>query len=238
MQISKSKKIGFVLAVAVMLVSFIFIATACGGSKTESVSTYEELVEALAGESEIVRLEDDVVVDEALIISREVVLDLNGKTLSNETDLWDETEGVWSIISVRDGGDLTVRGNGSIIAKENDCYTFDVIEGGHLIIEDGTYVSNISAVYVTEGSAEIKGGRFSIQQLATAKDYQFTLNLLDSAREEGIASIVVSGGIFENFDPAANAAESSDMSTNFVAEGYVSTLVEEDDVSTYVVTKA
>ena len=143
-----------------------------------------------------------------------------------------------SIIAVEKGGDLTVKGNGTIRAKENDCYAFDVSGGGHLVIEDGTYVGNISVVYVLDGSAEIKGGRYSIQQLDNNKDYQFTLNLQDDGYTNGTGSIVVTGGTFENFDPSKNAAESANLTTNFVKDGYTSTLTIEDELTTYVVTEA
>ena len=244
MQKTKSRKIWAVIAVSVMLVAFMFLATACGGSKTENVSTYQELVDALAGNCDIVRLENDINVEGGLVVSRDVVLDMNGKTLSNEKDIWHEVqsgeEGVstLSIIAVEAGGDLTVKGNGTIRAKENDCYAFDVSGGGHLVIEDGTYVGNISVVYVLDGSAEIKGGRYSIQQLDNKKDYQFTLNLQDDCYTNGTGSIVVTGGTFENFDPSKNAAESDDLSTNFVKDGYTSTLTIEDELTTYVVTEA
>lgn len=244
MQKTKSRKIWAVIAVSVMLVAFMFLATACGGSKTENVSTYQELVDALAGNCDIVRLENDINVEGGLVVSRDVVLDMNGKTLSNEKDIWHEVqsgeEGVstLSIIAVEAGGDLTVKGNGTIRAKENDCYAFDVSGGGHLVIEDGTYVGNISVVYVLDGSAEIEGGRYSIQQLNPTKDFQFTLNLRDECYENGTGSIVVTGGTFENFDPAANAAESADLTTNFVKDGYTSTLTMEGKLMTYVVTKA
>ena len=244
MQKTKSRKIWAVIAVSVMLVAFMFLATACGGSKTENVSTYQELVDALAGNCDIVRLENDINVEGGLVVSRDVVLDMNGKTLSNEKDIWHEVqsgeEGVstLSIIAVEAGGDLSIKANETIPAKENDCYAFDVSGGGHLVIEDGTYVGNISVVYVLDGSAEIEGGRYSIQQLNPTKDFQFTLNLRDECYENGTGSIVVTGGTFENFDPSKNAAESDDLSTNFVKEGYISTLTMEGDLTTYVVTEA
>lgn len=112
----------------------------------------------------------------------------------------------WSLFSVR-GGTLTIK-NGTVKAKDNDCYACDVQYGGTLIIEDGTFVGNISAVYVHEGKAEIKGGTFSIVQTETEGDpYRFLLNCYDSNRQAGKASIVVTGGTFENFNPADNAAE-------------------------------
>ena len=62
------------------------------------------------------------------------ILNLNGTVLRNTEDIWDKDGGrTWSLISVRDGGYLTIKGNGSVIAKENDCYAVDVRGGAHLI---------------------------------------------------------------------------------------------------------
>lgn len=78
---------------------------------------------------------------------------------------------------------------------------------------------------MNQGSAEIKGGEYSIQQVYGAdKPYEFVLNLLDENRKNGTASIVVTGGTFEKFNPADCKAEGE--GTNFVAEGYTSILQE------------
>lgn len=187
------------------------------------VSSYAELVSALEGDKDTIKLTDDIVVKDVITVTREVTLDLNGKTLSNESPIWVDTEEIdkWSIISVRANGDLTITGNGTIHALENDCYAFDVIGGGKLVIESGIFIGNISAVYVFEGTAEIKGGEYSIQQLSDDgnSDYRFTLNLYD---KNGTASIVVTGGTFHNFDPANCLAEG--LNTNFVASGYTTKL--------------
>ena len=236
MQLTKSKKIWATSIIMVMLVSFMLLATACCGTSTTSVSTYAELLDAIAGNSEVIQLEGDILVEAPIVVTREVVLDMNGKTLSNEVDIWDEGANAWAIISVREGGVLTVEGNGKIQTKENDCYAIDVMDGGHLVVNSGEFVGNIHAVYVYEGSAEIKGGKYSVQQKysdnpATANEY--VLNLEDAHREAGTASIVVTGGTFVEFNPQNCMAEGDN--TNFVQEGYVSTLVEDASVPTYVV---
>lgn len=80
-------------------------------------------------------------------------------------------------------------------------------------------------MYVLEGTAEIKGGEYSIQQLdPNHHDERFTLNLYDTNGNAGTASIVVTGGTFHNFDPSDNLAENPKV--DFVAEGYTSTLQE------------
>ena len=235
MQLTKSKKIWATSIIMVMLVSFMLLATACCGTSTTSVSTYAELLDAIAGNSEVIQLEGDILVEAPIVVTREVVLDMNGKTLSNEVDIWDEGANAWAIISVREGGVLTVEGNGKIQTKENDCYAIDVMDGGHLVVNDGEFVGNISAVYVYEGSAQINGGTYSIQQKSEVqgKPNEFVLNLEDAHREAGTASIVVTGGTFVEFNPQNCKAEGDN--TNFVKDGYVSTLDKTASVPTYVV---
>ncbi len=160
---------------------------------------------------------------------KEVTLDLNGKTIKNSTDLWEsptKEANNWSLFSVK-GGSLTIKGAGTLQAKENDCYAVDVQKGGKVIIEDGTYVGNIHAVYVNEGTAEIKGGKYSVQQTYpdAEKAYGFVLNCLDDNYKNGTAKIIVSGGEFEKFNPADCAAEGAH--TNFLADGYMSVEAEE-----------
>ena len=180
------------------------------------------------------KLAADLVLDESMVVKagKEVVLDLNGKTVSNTADLWNESIASWSLLSVR-GGSLTIKGAGTLQAKENDCFAVDVQDGGTVVIEDGTYVGNIHAVYVYEGTAEIKGGKYSIQQLSSNPDpYGYVLNCYDKNRENGIAKIIVTGGEFVKFNPADCAAEGAH--TNFLADGYKSTQIGDS----YFVTKA
>ncbi len=180
------------------------------------------------------KLAADLVLDESMVVKagKEVVLDLNGKTLSNTEDLWDEANYSWSLLSVR-GGSLTLTGNGAVKAKENDVFAVDVQDGGNLVIEGGEYVGNMDAVYVFEGTVEIKGGKFSIQQLSENPDpYGYVLNCYDKNRKNGIAKIIVTGGEFVKFNPADCAAEGAH--TNFLADGYKSTQIGDS----YFVTKA
>ena len=155
-------------------------------------------------------------------IMEKKVLNLNGKTLKNSNDIWDDSVGkkVWSLISVRGDGYLTVKG-GDVLAKANDCYAADVRDGAHLIIEDGFWRGNISSVYVLEGTLEVKGGEFDvIQPDPTNKDKRFMLNCYDAnyRATPRKANIIVSGGRFHEFDPGNNLAEGP--GTNFLAPGY------------------
>lgn len=188
---------------------------------------YLTLQEAVAVGGDV-KLLKDVDISETVIVTKAVKLDLNGKTISNTNDLWEKRAADWSLLSVRAGGDLTITGNGTLKAKENDCYAVDVQDGAKLTIENGTFVGNVHAVYVYQGELTVKGGAYSIQQKYpdAAKADEFVLNCYDKHRTEGTAKITVTGGTFEKFNPANCAAEGA--GTNFVAAGYTAKKLEGD----------
>lgn len=174
-----------------------------------------------------VTLSDNVDFDRTIAVQpgKTMSVNLNGKTVKNTTDLWENpsVSNSWSLFSVR-GTDskLTLSGDGEVIAKANDCYAVDVQDGGHLVIEDGHFNGNIHAVYVLEGVAEIKGGTFEVQQKYpdAEKADEFVLNCYDANYINGTAKIIVSGGTFIGFNPGDCKAEGN--GTNFVASGYAS----------------
>lgn len=169
----------------------------------------------------------DLTISADLAISKEIKVDgskvtinANGKTVANTADIWNEGTGAWSLVSAQGGAALTVKGNGTFKAKENDCFAVDVQDGSELVIEDGTFIGNVHAVYVYEGTAYIKGGFYSVQQKYSdaSKADEFVLNCYDANRKNGTAEIIVTGGTFVNFNPANCQAEGAH--TNFVADGY------------------
>lgn len=185
----------------------------------------------------------DLTISADLAISKEIKVDgskvtinANGKTVANTVDIWNEGTGAWSLVSAQGGAALTVKGNGTFKAKENDCFAVDVQDGSTLVIEDGTFIGNVHAVYVLEGTAYIKGGFYSVQQKYSdaSKADEFVLNCYDANRANGTAKIIVTGGTFVNFNPADCQAEGAH--TNFVAEGYkvVSETKEKEDGTTEV----
>ena len=157
----------------------------------------------------------------AIVADKNATLNMNGKTIANITDIWDVEPNSWSLVSVREGATLTIDGNGTFKAKENDCYAVDVQgDGCKVVIKNGTFIGNIHAVYVYTGEAVIEGGFFSVQQKFpdAAKADEFVLNCYDANRANGTAKITVKGGTFVNFNPADCQAEGAH--TNFVAAGY------------------
>ena len=207
--------------------------TVCGSADPAQAAAsingknYLTLQEAVAVGGEV-KLLKDVDISETVIVAKAVKLDLNGKTIGNTNDLWEKRADDWSLLSVRAGGDLTITGNGTLKAKENDCYAVDVQDGATLTIENGTFVGNIHAVYVYQGELTVKGGAYSIQQKYpdAAKADEFVLNCYDEHRTEGTAKITVTGGTFVKFNPANCAAEGA--GTNFVAAGYAAKKLEDD----------
>lgn len=188
----------------------------------ENITTAADLRTALAN-GHSAKLAADITIDETISVpaGKDVILDLNGHEINNAEDLWDEATGDWSLVSVR-GGSLTIKGDGLLKAKENDCFAVDVQDGGHVIIEDGEYISNVHAVYVLVGTAEIRGGKYSVQQKYQdpAKADEFVLNCYDAHHRDGTAKIIVTGGEFVSFNPADCWAEGAH--TNFLAPGYKS----------------
>ena len=168
-----------------------------------------------------IRVDSDVVPTETLVAEKNTTLDMNGSTIANENDIWNAANNAWSLVSARgEGVELTIDGNGTFQAQENDCYAVDVQDGAKVVIENGTFIGNIHAVYVFEGTLTVKGGFFAVQQKYpdAAKANEFVLNCYDANRADGKASIVVMGGTFVNFNPANCKAEGEH--TNFVADGY------------------
>ena len=178
-------------------------------------ATLQEAVNA-AAEGQTIVLLKDVDASSVVTVGKKVVLDMNGKKLYNTTDIWNEGTGAWSLISVREHGDLTITGNGTFAAKENDCYAVDVQDGGKVTIQNGTFIGNIHAVYVYTGTAIINGGTYTVQQkFSEAKPYDFVLNCYDANHTNSTATITVNGGEFPQIDPSNCKAEGE--GTNFVA---------------------
>lgn len=217
-------------------------ALATGDEETEtqtptetSITTEEALKQAIeaARTGDTVRLDGDITITETVFINKRITLDLNGKKIYATEDIWNQDEGHWSLISVGENGNLTVTGNGTLQAKENDTYAIDV-NGGSCAIENGTFVGNIHAVYVREGTLVVNGGTFSVQQkYSDAQPYEFVLNCYDASYKDGSAQITVYGGSFEGFNPRDCKAEG--VGTNFCAPGYVVHVEQGTDPDTYTV---
>ena len=183
-------------------------------------ATLQGAINAASDNATIV-LQDDVVLDTCITISKTITLDLAGNTISNTKAVWNNEGKIWSLVRVEGNGNLTLTGDGTLRALEDDCYAVDIVDGGQCTIENGTYVGNIHAVYVFNGSLVVNGGTFSVQQkYSTERPDEYVLNCYDANYKNKSASITVTGGTFANFDPSNCYAEGE--GTNFCADGYVS----------------
>ena len=188
---------------------------ASGESKIKAYSTLAEAV-AAAQDGQTVRLLADVEQNTQLTINKSITLDLNGKTIKNTEDIWGETAN--AILSITNGAKVTITGNGTIDAKENDCYTINVVKG-NLTIENGTFYGNVSVVQVEEGTLSVKGGTFDLHQKWEGSS-KYLINCIDNAYADGSATVAISGGTFVGFDPNVSPEQKVDGKTpSFAAPG-------------------
>ena len=188
---------------------------ASGESKIKAYSTLADAV-AAAENGQTVRLLADVEQNTQLTINKSITLDLNGKTIRNTMDIWGDKAN--AILSITNGAKVTITGNGTIDAKENDCYTINVAKGD-LTIENGTFYGNVSVVQVEEGTLSVKGGTFDLHQKWEGSS-KYLFNCIDSEFTSGNAKVAISGGTFVGFDPNVSPEQKVDGKTpSFAAPG-------------------
>lgn len=209
------------------------IALSACGKKATVVENEEQFVEAVTKGGSI-QLGKDITLSKALTISKDVTLDLNNKTLGEDYAYDKTNKDTTTMFYIAEGGSLTVVGEGKVTS--NDLYIFwvkgsDSGDDARLSVEGGTYTADCSVVYVTYGSAEVKGGKYKIENSNHPEYIKYMLNLKDENGKAGKATIVVTGGSFTGYDPADSRSE--DPAVSFVKEGYKSTV--KDGV--YTVTK-
>ncbi len=157
------------------------------------------------------------------------VLNLNGKKFSNENAVTDNKA------ALQVHGDLTINGEGEVYCAGGAVNNAIIVEqGGHLVINGGTYnvgkansgKSN-ATIFVMgpdrdgrNGSVEINGGVFMAE--AGSDGTPFVLNQHDDIT---VNCFSVKGGTFVGFNPADN--NSNGAHTNYVATGYKSVKISE-----------
>ena len=176
---------------------------------------YETLADAIhwATKGKTITLLTDVEQNSQLTIGKNITLDLNGKTIKNTVDIWSDNAN--AILSITNGAKVTITGNGTIDAKENDCYTINVVKGD-LTIENGTFYGNVSVVQVEEGTLSVKGGTFDLHQKWEGSS-KYLFNCIDDAYAGGSANVAISGGTFVGFDPNVSPEGEG---TSYLAPGY------------------
>lgn len=161
----------------------------------------------------------DIDLKSGVAVSHSAELNLNKHSIANIVDIWKNSNAVVNV----DNCTLSISGNGSVKAKAEDCYTFNVKNGGKLVINGGDFVGNVSVIQVEEGVAEVYGGNFSLAQTWPGTGpcgCDYMINMIDANYKAGKAKAVVKGGTFVGFNPGDCVAEGAH--TDFVAEGYAS----------------
>lgn len=154
-------------------------------------------------------------------ITAPIFAESNGEVTSGNTDSY----GFW----VKNGAELTIEGQGEVIAQEAKYSMAIWANGGKVTIKDGIFRNNgnnSDLIYASNGSVvEIFGGEFFANEnkgdIGTKNQYP-ALNIKDKDRNN--THILVYGGKFHGFNPANNLSEGKN--TNFVAEGYESIEIE------------
>ena len=190
-----------------------------------------ELAAAIGG---TVVLDDDVNFDDLgwdqLRFEKDVVLDLNGKTIIGKTGNSQSDNADGTILAVN-GSTMTIKGPGEV--KANGSYATIVVwadEGSTINIEGGTFdgVNDDVTIYIGAGGGtiNIKGGVFKGLKPNSKENL---LNCYDAAFKNGSAKFVVTGGTFYNWDPRASTIEPTyPEKVNWVADGY-KVIVSNDD---------
>lgn len=198
-----------------LMPAVIVAENASGESKIKAYNTLAEAV-AAAEDGQTITLLADVEQNAQLTIEKSITLDLNGKTIKNTMDIWGDNAN--AILSIKKGAKVTITGNGTIDAKENDCYTINVAKGD-LTIENGTFYGNVSVVQVQEGTLSVKGGTFDLHQKWEGSS-KYLINCIDDAYVGGSANVAISGGTFVGFDPNVSPEQKVDGKTpSFAAPG-------------------
>lgn len=192
-----------------------------------------DYVENALNSGQVVTLTEDYSLPEgsggvAVLSGKTSVLNLNGKKFSNENGLKENKA------ALQVHGDLTINGDGEVYCKGGaDNNAIIVEQGGHLVINGGTY--NVGAntnsgksnatifvmgpdKYGRNGSVEINGGVFMAKAGSDSDATPFVLNQHDDIT---VNCFSVKGGTFVGFNPAS-VNEAHGAITSFVAEGYKS----------------
>ena len=182
----------------------------------------------LRGTGEMI-LDEDITRTSSFVINfspaYDAVWNLNGHNITVEGT---PTYGVYLN---RYASNLEVKGNG-VIHCEGSYGLWNNSTTGKIIINDGvTIEAQTHAVYAENGVIEINGGTFKLTDWADAEkdangNLKFLINCYDASYTNGSANIIVKGGKFYDFNPAASYGEPNGP-VSYVAEGYESVMTTE-----------
>ncbi len=209
----------------------------------KKVGTYADFLAAIAEGGAIQLTSDIVVEDVSTVISKDTTIDLNGKVITGTRGYNGSNSSTAAVLTVS-GAEVTLVGKGKVenaTANNVQNYAVLVTGGGKVIIEDGTFIGDESAVYVENGEAIIKGGFFEAHKSTSpVPDHNRTwegqtytmylaavincsksayINYCNGDLDGVWANVDVSGGTFVNEDPS-NLYEGWIINETHVIEGY------------------
>ncbi len=194
--------------------------------------TLEAAIEAAQDKDTLTLLSNVSLRDHIIIRDKQITIDTAGYDVVYTADASHKE----AVIDLNDNADVVITGNGTFTFDDdypghNDIgYIFRLQDSAKLTIENGTYYAGLTCVQAGDNAvAMIKGGTFRAS--SAWNDVYWLLNLIDNSE----AKIIVTGGIFENYDPSHSKTENPEA--NFCAEGYVTTS-EENDGSTFYAVEA
>ena len=189
---------------------------------------YETLPEAVAAAQagDTIVLLTDTELTERLTVSKQITLDLNGKTVT--ADFTDD----FGAIYIGTKGDLTVTGNGTVISKQDIVfanYGKITVENGTFKSEGETYNAALYNMYnngATYGTAVINGGTFQSEVWSSGvlTVVNGTLNGIDNSGVLTITGGIVNGTIIAG--DGSDAPELANKGTIQISGGTFENAVE------------
>ena len=187
----------------------------------EGVYNETALKAAMVDDAEVILKSDIELTDYIEIRDVDVVINLNGHTISHSVN---STARYKDVFEVYGTAELTIEGEGSVVAE--DGYSVYATGDSKVNLNGGYYFSPVSVVDARKNAiVTINGGEFKVDGTNNSDgDFgqKYTLNLRDKTGNYAgeLAAIIVKGGKFYKYNPAESQSENP--VANFVAEGYSS----------------
>ena len=158
----------------------------------------------------------------AITIVKDITLDLNGHSITWDPEQFSEELVSTALILCIDGCDVTITGNGMVDAEfgYNNSYGINVMSGGSLTVESGTFKGATTAIQVSKGSLTILGGTFDLSATikSAAPEYaKYIINCIDANYKDGSAAVDIKGGSF-GYDYSQNVE--GDGGSPYVSPGF------------------
>ena len=192
----------------------------------KAVATADALKAAIAA-GESVKLTADIALAEPVEVTTNAIVDLNGKKITADLFLYpgntveEDSYAFW----VKNGGELTINGEGEISTAACKYSIAVWAQGGKVTINGGKFTNageGSDLIYASaNGHVVINGGEFvACKKQPNVDGTQEAYSVLNLKGDNTGSSITCYGGRYFMFDPANNKSENPAVS--FVAPGYKS----------------